>query len=261
MKRLIALAIVLMLCIQPAFAEQDIFNYTDNVLEDGNLIYYFAELSLTLPADWQGKVMALQHENGVSFYQKASYEKYKAEGIDGGGFLFSLSASVNSDFTNLPSYEYLGFSEDSAMNYYLILPTDYPAYNEEAIRAEYDAMHADTDFVVSHASFYADAQEPAPAPAASEATPGQARYHFEHRMLPGYFYEVPDAMLDAIRDVGIEELWRSFCEENGIDPTYPAEDYAEYWYTADDGTVIAQVEMPQPDEDTLCYRVYFVYNA
>ena len=43
---------------------------------------------------------------------------------------------------DLESFIYLGFSERSAMNYYMELPTDYPAYMEEETRAEWDAMHA-----------------------------------------------------------------------------------------------------------------------
>lgn len=130
-------------------------DYTDDILPDGSPIYYFQELSLTLPASWQGKVIAMPDGNGVSFYQRASYEKYQQEGIDGGGFLFQLGASVNSSFSELPSFEYLGFSEESCMNYYLVLPTDYPAYMQDDIRAEYDEMSGQIDYVVRHVSFYA----------------------------------------------------------------------------------------------------------
>ena len=79
------------------------FDYTDDLLEDGSPIYYFQELSLTLPPEWNGKVMALREVNGTSFYQKASYDKYQEEGINGGGFLFELSASVNGSFSELPA--------------------------------------------------------------------------------------------------------------------------------------------------------------
>ena len=160
MKRLIALllALVLFLFALPALAEpMSYLDYTDDILEDGSPIYYFPELSLRLPADWRGKVMALRHDGSTAFYQTASYEKYRAEGLDGGGFLFSLGCSVNGSFSQLPAFEYLGFSEESYLNYYLELPTDYPAYNEPAIRAEYDAMHAQIDYVVQNARLYADA--------------------------------------------------------------------------------------------------------
>ncbi len=91
-------------------------------------------------------------------------------------------------------------------------------------------------------------------------TPQQIRYHFEHSMLPRYFYELPENMLDVIADPGIYALWDSVTNENGVDPTYPEEEYIAHWYIAEDDTVIAQVEMPEPEETPLCYRVYFVYN-
>lgn len=155
MKRMTALLLALLLLTLPALAEpSSLLDYTDDILEDGSPIYYFQELSLKLPADWRGKVMALPGEGGVSFYQIASYEKYQAEGVPGGGFLFILGASVNDSFSEMPAFRYLGFSEASAMNYYLLLPTDYPAYLEEAIQAEYDAMSAQIDEVVKNAEFY-----------------------------------------------------------------------------------------------------------
>ena len=133
------------------------FDFTDDILPDGTLIYYFQDLSLSMPASWRGKLVTGITDSGVSFYQRDSYDRYLEEGVPGGGFLFQLGASVNQSFTELPAYAYLGFSERSAMNYYLLLPTDYPAYMEDDIRAEYDAMAAEVDFVVEHASFYPEA--------------------------------------------------------------------------------------------------------
>ena len=131
MKRIITMLIALMLIVLPSLAEpMSNLDYTDDLLPDGSPIYYFPELSLTLPADWNGRVMAMAEEGRTAFYQKVSYEKYQEEGLDGGGFLFALGASVNSSFSQLPAFEYIGFSEESAMNYYLELPTDYPAYME-----------------------------------------------------------------------------------------------------------------------------------
>ena len=154
MKRLIAVLLALVLIVMPVSAETgSFFDYTDDILESGDLIYYFQELSLTLPASWRGKVMAEQDESGVSFYQISSHENYLKEGIKNGGFLFELGASVNHDFSKLPSFRYIGFCEESAMNYYLRLPTDYPAYNEEAIRAEYDEMLGQIDYVVENSKY------------------------------------------------------------------------------------------------------------
>ena len=293
MKRLTALCIALILFItpvftMPVFAEPEprsAFDYTDDILEDGSLIYYFEDLSLRMPAGWRGKLMVVQHESGVSFYQKASYEKYKEEDILTGGFLFQLSASVNQSFTSLPSFRYLGFSEKSAMNYYLRLPTDYPAYNEPEIRAEYDKMYSQIDYVVDNAEFYDADTQTAPVGAdtisdggasadgsaygttgedgssgSTEWTPAQVRYYFEHKMLPRYFYEKPEALLEVIRNVGVYPLWETVAKENGTDPHYPEEDYITHFYRAEDGSQIIQIEMPDPDMEPLCYRIYFIYN-
>ena len=270
MKRFIVLLITIavLLVVFPAFADSRTpYDYTDDILEDGRPIYYFRDLSLTLPAGWRGRVMALQDDSGTSFYQTASYQKYQAEGIKNGGFLFRLGASVNSSFTQLPSYAYLGFSERSAMNYYLQLPTDYPAYNESAVRAEYDTMHSQIEDVVKSVSFYPpeEAQQSGPEQSTDTGSSGwtlyDVRYGFEHSMLPRYFYEVPENMLNALAEKGIYALWTAVSTENGVDPTYPEEDYVSRWYTASDGSTLLQVELPEPDGNTLCYRIYFVYNA
>ena len=301
MKRLIAVLLALVLIVMPVSAQTgSFFDYTDDILENGDLIYYFQELSLTLPASWRGKVMAEQDESGVSFYQISSHENYLKEGIKNGGFLFELGASVNHDFSKLPSFRYIGFCEESAMNYYLRLPTDYPAYNEEAIRAEYDEMLGQIDYVVENAKFYADQNKkeddddstPAPAGAyeenASEGitsglagsdavsedkeaaeeddsqnpswTPQQVRYSFEHSMMPRYFYDRPDSVLGAIYHNGFYPLWKVVCEENNVNPTYPEKDYIVHWYTVDQKAELVQIELPDPDSATLCYRIYFVYG-
>ena len=292
MKRLTALCIALILFITPVFSMQvfaepeprSMFDYTDDILEDGSLIYYFEELSLRMPADWRGKLTVVQHQSGVSFYQKASNDKYREEDIWTGGFLFQLGASVNQSFTYLPSFRYLGFSEQSAMNYYLRLPTDYPAYNDPEIRAEYDKMFSQIDYVVKNVELTRRMPglppaililEPSTGSDASSAgktaggtdsstggttgqdsktestgwKPSQVRYFFEHKMLPRYFYEKPEALLDGVRNVGIYPLWEAVSKENGTDPFYPKQDYSTHYYKAEDGTQIVQVEMPQPDEE------------
>ena len=329
LKRLTALLVVLVLLVSPVYAASttsgSYFDFTDDILEDGSLIYYFQELSLQLPASWRGSVMALQDERGTSFYQKASYEKYKAEGMDKGGFLFSLGASVNQSFTQLPSFRYLGFSEDSCMNYYLQLPTDYPAYNEPDIREEYDQMIGEIDYVVDHVKFYPAAggssgdgkaaggadsssagtdsgdknsggswqspsetsgstwpdaaeaeknnglsgrddvtyEEKIPAEseeASAEWTPQEVRYAFEHNMLPQYLYDRPYDLLLGIYKQGLYPLWEMVSSGNGVSPTYKEEDYKVHWYTAAGDTEFVQLELPAPDANTLCYRIYLVYG-
>lgn len=259
MRRLIAIMAALLLLALPALAEpMSTFDYTDDILQDGSLIYYFPEISLRLPADWRGRVMARTEDGGAAFYQIASHEKYLEEGIDGGGFLFRLGASVNGSFSELPAFRYLGFCEGSAMNYYLELPTDYPAYPEADIRAEYDAMLAGIDYVAENAEIYGESGK---ASDGDTPTVAQARYYFEHNALPRYFYEDPENMLNVLEDIGIYQLWEAFTTENGIDAVYTPKDCVQRWYAAGDGTTLLQVQLPEPDANTLCYRIYFIHSA
>lgn len=128
MKRFFLVLLALAIISVPALAETE-------------LIYRTEDIELHLPGSWAEKILILPTPTGATFYQKASYDKFMEEGIPGGGYLFTLGGCVNSDFENLPSLIYLGFCEGSAMNYYLELPTDYPAYMEDEIRAEWDDMH------------------------------------------------------------------------------------------------------------------------
>lgn len=128
MKRFLLIALLILLVALPACAEAE-------------LIYATEDVELRLPGSWTEKILILPTPTGAAFYQKASYDRFMEEGIPGGGYLFSLGGSVNRSFENLPSFIYLGFCEDSAMNYYMELPTDYPAYMDDEIRAEWDDMH------------------------------------------------------------------------------------------------------------------------
>ena len=259
MKKCIALLLALLLAILPA-ALADGLSFTTDTLQDGSLVFYFDDLSLTLPAGWAEKALAVPTDNGLSFYQRDSYERYAAEGIEGGGFLFSLGASVNGSFSELPAFRYLGYSEKSAMNYYFVLPTDYPAYNEEAARAEYDAMHAQVEQIAQSAVVYGEETEPAPTEDGG-VTLEQARYHFEHNALPRYFYDDPANMIQVLSDRGIFALWDAFARENGVSYPYAEEDYRVRRHDMADGTAILQIELPAPDANTLCYRIYLVHNA
>lgn len=152
MKRILALALAMLIaCALPALAD---FGFREEGLSDGSVICHFEDFDLTLPAGWEDKALMVDGDDGLSFYHAASYMKYLEEDIEGGGFLFRLGASVNGSFSELPAFKYLGFSESSAMNYYMQLPSDYPAWmGDEAIRAEYDAMYAQIDAIAASAVF------------------------------------------------------------------------------------------------------------
>ena len=119
---------------------------------DGTYSYYFSKCGLTVNMDerWYQAVLVKAGDDGATFYQKASYEGCMKDGYEGGR-LFTLGASVNTDFTEFPSYYYIGFNENDVMNYFAVLPTDYQAYMEdEQTRAEYDELWSETETVLSN---------------------------------------------------------------------------------------------------------------
>ena len=135
-----------------ADSAENLMVYTDNVLSDGSLIYYFEEVAVTLPADWQGKFQIETTDNSAIFYHKASREKWQEKYGYDGGKLFTLSCTVNHDFQELPDFTYIGFSDQSVMNYFMIFPTDFQAYTDDpAIAAEFQQMNMEIDFVKQHA--------------------------------------------------------------------------------------------------------------
>ena len=100
--------------------------YYDFELSDGMYAYLFPRAMVVMDEMWYQNTIVISTERGAAFYHKASYNAYAAEGLEGGR-LFTLGASVNSSFEELPSFIYIGFDEEEAMNYYAELPTDYQA--------------------------------------------------------------------------------------------------------------------------------------
>ena len=126
-------------------------HYYDNKNADGTYSYYFydEDLFVTIDEEWYRNTRVVIGDSGASFYHEDSYEAYAAEGLNG-GLLFTIGASVNTDFQELPRFEYIGFDEETVMNYYAVLPTDYQAYTgDESIRAEYDTLWAGVSDVIA----------------------------------------------------------------------------------------------------------------
>lgn len=123
--------------------------YYDYQNPDGTYSYYFAQgLKVTLDEEWYRETFVKTGDQGATFYHKDSYDKYNEEGLTGGR-LFTIGASVNTSFQNLPSFEYIGFDEEEYMNYYAELPTDYQAYADDPdVRAEYDRLWANVREVI-----------------------------------------------------------------------------------------------------------------
>lgn len=165
MRRIIAILLVVLLLGLPAMAEQSFspYDYVTGSAGGGRYLYYdFPDISLYLPASWEGRFTVETDDYGVTFYQTASYDKYLEEGLEGGGFLFRLGASEDEDFRDLLAYEYLGYSENAGLHFYLTLPPEYTAYPEDAIMADYEDMAEAMDAIIEMAriapslSFYTD---------------------------------------------------------------------------------------------------------
>ena len=87
-------------------------DFYDYVNADGTYSYFFEQgVTITMSEAWYQNTFVEAEMGSAVFYHKDSYEKYKAEGIDNGGKLFTLSCSVNSDFRDLDEMTYIGFDE------------------------------------------------------------------------------------------------------------------------------------------------------
>ena len=60
-----------------AIDTQNLLTFVNDTMDDGSQIYYFEEVAVTLPADWQGKVAVQTQDTSVTFYHKASKEKWQ----------------------------------------------------------------------------------------------------------------------------------------------------------------------------------------
>ena len=164
MKRLITLLIVLLFAAMPATAEFTPYDYHIMYTANGNYVVYdFPDVMLYIPIEWEDAITVEQTDTGVAFFQTASYDKFLEDGLPKGGFLFKLRASEDESFRDLPEYEYIGYSENAGLHFYLLLPSDYPAWPDEAtIKTEYDEMYSQISTVVEMAKisksmhFYTD---------------------------------------------------------------------------------------------------------
>ena len=141
-------ALVMMAVPMTAFAG-DFEDFYDYQAENGKFVYYFENgVKLEMPEDWYQNVAVEAEESYVIFYHKDSYEKYKKDGYDAGGELLKIGCSVNTDFKDNPGYEYIGFDEEEALNFYYSTPTDYQAYTKDAdVKAEFDQLLGELDEV------------------------------------------------------------------------------------------------------------------
>lgn len=46
---------------------QNLLTFVNDTMDDGSQVYYFEEVAVTLPADWQGKVAVQAQDTSVTF--------------------------------------------------------------------------------------------------------------------------------------------------------------------------------------------------
>ena len=168
MRRVISALLVMLLLSLPAMAEHSFspYDYVTGSAGGGRYLYYdFPDISLYLPVSWEGRFTVETDDYGVAFYQTASYEKYLEEGLEGGGFLFRLGASEDESFRDLLAYQYLGYSENAGLHFYLTLPPEYTACLEDDVMADYEDMAGFLETIIEMVriapslSFYTDGLE------------------------------------------------------------------------------------------------------
>ena len=96
--------------------------------------YTWQEYTITLPEDWVGRCIMVEHESGFSIYQKASYEKDDTSGYICG--FFHTQEPVEYDHGKI----IIAYTEDGTL-YYMVQPADVPcATDDEKITGEYIRM-------------------------------------------------------------------------------------------------------------------------
>ena len=168
MRRIFTMMLVILILSLPAIGEQSFspYDYVTGSAGGGRYLYYdFLDISLYLPVSWEGRFIVEQDDYGVAFYQIASYDKFMEEGLKGGGFLFRLGASKDESFRDLLAYQYLGYSENAGMHFYLTLPPEYTAYPETDVMEDYEDMAGSMETIIEMVriapslSFYTDGLE------------------------------------------------------------------------------------------------------
>ena len=129
----------------------------DKEAANGHEIYSYEEMSVSIPASWEGKYLVLEDPNGFSLMQKSSYEKEKEW-----GFLFGFYRSDEMVDESTGAMQ-LAYTED--YGYYVQSPTDVTfCYEDENIAAEYNEMLLEREaiinsFTVSEVNVRYDARE------------------------------------------------------------------------------------------------------
>lgn len=207
--KLLFCSLILVLCFNMMCFASGFNQYTERKTDDDTVVYSFDNhLIIEVPDWWDENVTMKVESNGVNFYHTDSYDKYMEEDGFSGGFLFGIGASVNQSFTDLPSYQYIGFNEDDVMNYYAVFPTDYQAYPyDKKIENMYRKLYAAVEGIVDNITI----EEAAP------ETEGISDNEMELVGTDDFNFEIP-------------KLWHSFRDDDRFYVTPSSEEDPSFCY-------------------------------
>lgn len=133
---------------------EDLWEYTTATDENGNIIFDFKEIEVTVPADWAGRCGMSVSDDRVTFYHMASREAQKAQGWTPGGRLLTVACSEDQSFTQTePSYSIVG--DGAYGTYYIALPTDVQGYTqEETIYNDWKDVSDDVEWIKSRVTIW-----------------------------------------------------------------------------------------------------------
>ena len=89
-----------------------------------------------------------------------------------------------------------------------------------------------------------------------EDSPYILRHRLEYHLLPSLLFP---AHLDSSEK--IVQLWRNVYEKEQAAFPYQPDAFDLEMHTAGDGTQIARIELPPPETEGLCWRIYCLFNA
>lgn len=145
-------------------------------------VYTYEDMSITLPASWEGKYLIQDGQDGFAIMQKASYEKE-----EGMGFLFGFYKSAEMIDTSMGACQ-VAYTDDYL--YYVQEVTDVSYwYEDEAIAEEYCEMLMQKEAVVASLTVEGD----------------NVRYNASEYVLPmSEIREIPEGILE---NMSSNDLW------------------------------------------------------
>ncbi len=132
---------------------QELWEYELVSDEQDNQIYEFEELSLTVPAKWEGKYEVIPtDDDGVYFSSVAIRNEYPAERrLPYIGELFAVNRCEDYSFMDLPMWTTVLGSSDDYIYYLSLFQGDVRYGSSEEASEEWLAMSEDIDWIVENA--------------------------------------------------------------------------------------------------------------